>query len=57
MLKGLRSDELVSNIKSLYDNVCGRGVNLYVFYILVLNGGDCFNTNFGYRKLVLVTLT
>lgn len=47
MLKGLWSDELVSNIKSLYDNVCGRDVKLYALYILVLSGGDCFNTNVG----------
>jgi len=47
MLKGLRSDELVSNVKSLYDNVCGRDVKLYAFYILVLNGGECFNINDG----------
>jgi len=47
MLKCMRSDELVSNIKGLYDNVCVRDVKLYAFYILALNGGECFNTNVG----------
>jgi len=47
MRKGLRSDELVSSIKSLYDNVCEKDVRLYAFYILVLNGGECFKKNVG----------